>query len=90
MILKIFLLFFGTFALKREDQVSKSDLGSFVEEMYKNASFAKPKFNEDCDENSLEAARECEVEFENLTDTGEDSKRVHRRIWSKVCRAPPR
>ena len=25
-----------------------------------------------------------------LTDTGEDSKLVHRRIWSKVCRAPPR
>ena len=25
-----------------------------------------------------------------LTDTGEDSKLVHRRNWSKVCTAPPR
>lgn len=66
MILKIFLLFFGIFALKREDRVSKSDLGIFLEDIYKNASFAEPKFNENCDENSLEAARECEVEFENL------------------------
>ena len=65
MILKSFLLFFGIFALQREDQVLKSDVGTFLELIYKNASFAEPKFNENCDENSLEAARECEVEFEN-------------------------
>ena len=69
MILKIFLLLFGIFALKREDQVHlqvlTSDLRTFLEGIYKNVSFAEPKFNENCDENSLEAARECEVKFEN-------------------------
>ena len=33
------------------------------------------------------------IDFNNwplLTDTGEDSKLVHRRIWAKVCTAPPR
>ena len=28
--------------------------------------------------------------FLMLTDTGDDSKLVQRRIWSNVCRAPPR
>ena len=67
MILKVLLFFaiFGIFALKPEGQASSSDLGTFFEGIYKNASFAEPKFNENCDENSLEAARECEVEFEN-------------------------
>ena len=65
MILKLLLLFVGIFALKRKDQVLTSDLRTLLKGINKNASLAEPKFNENCDENSLEAARECEVEFEN-------------------------
>ena len=64
MILKFFLIFQALFALKSEKQLLKRDSGTFLEHQNKNASFLEPKFNENCDEISLEAASECEGEFE--------------------------
>ena len=63
MILKFFLIFHEIFAFKGRHN-SNRDIGSFLEQVYTNESFLEPKFNENCDEASLEAAYECEVEFE--------------------------
>ena len=74
MILKFFYILQALFALKIEKQLLKRDFGtfldhenknaSFLDHENKNASFLEPKFNENCDEISLEAASECEGEFE--------------------------
>ena len=64
MILKFFLIFQVLFALKSEKQLSKRDSWTFLDHRNKNASFFVPKLNENCDEISLEAASECEGEFE--------------------------
>ena len=64
MILKFFLIFQAIFALKSENQLSIRDSGTFLDHQNKNVSFLEPKFNEKCDEISLEAASECEGEFE--------------------------
>ena len=63
MILKFFYIFHAVFALKSEKQLSKRDSGTFLDHQNKNASFLVPKFNENCNEISLEAASECEGEF---------------------------
>ena len=63
MILKFFFIFQALFGLKSENQLSKRDSGNFLDHQNKNASFLEPKFNENCDEISLEAASECEGEF---------------------------
>ena len=63
MILKFFLIFHAIFALKGRNQNSNRDIGSFLEQVNTNESFVEPKFNENCDEVSLEAAYECEAEF---------------------------
>ena len=59
MILKICLLYNGIFALKNDNQVAIRDFGTFADR--RNWSPAGPKFNENCDEHSLEAAHECEA-----------------------------
>ena len=64
MILKFFYILQALFALKIEKQLLKRDFGTFLDHENKNASFLEPKFNENCDEISLEAASECEGEFE--------------------------
>ena len=63
MILNFFLIFHAVFALNSENQLSKRDSGTFLDHQNKNASFLEPRFNENCDEISLEAASECEGEF---------------------------
>ena len=63
MILKVFLIFHAIFAFKGSNRNSNRDIGSFLEQVYTNESFVEPKFNENCDEVSLEAAYECEAEF---------------------------
>ena len=63
MILKFFLFFHEIFAFKGRHYTSNRDIGSFLEQVYTNESFLEPKFNENCDEASLEAAYECEAEF---------------------------
>ena len=63
MILKFFLIFHAIFALKGRNRNSNRDIGSFLEQVNTNESFVEPKFNENCDEVSLEAAYECEAEF---------------------------
>ena len=63
MILKFFYIFHAIFALNSENQLSKRDSGTFLDHQNKNVSYLEPKFNENCDEISLEAASECEVEF---------------------------
>ena len=64
MILKFFYIFQALFALNSENQLTERDSGTFLDHQNKNASFLEPKFNENCDEISLEAASECEGEFE--------------------------
>ena len=63
MILKFFYIFHAIFALNSENQLSKRDSGTFLDHQNKNVSYLEPKFNENCDEISLEAASECEGEF---------------------------
>ena len=63
MILKFFLIFHAIFAFKGRNNNSKREIGSFLEQVNNNESFVEPKFNEKCDEISLEAAYECEAEF---------------------------
>ena len=63
MILKFFLIFHEIFAFKGRHYTSNRYIGSFWEQVYMNESFLEPKFNENCDEASLEAAYECEAEF---------------------------
>ena len=60
MILKFFSIFHAVFALKSEGQLFKRDSGFFLDHQNKNMSFLEPRFNENCDEASLEAAFECE------------------------------
>ena len=64
MILKFFYIFQALFALNSGNQLTERDSGTFLDHQNKNASFLEPKFNENCDEISLEAASECEGEFE--------------------------
>ena len=59
MILKFCLVFYGIDALKKENHISNREFETFLDR--RNRSLAGPKFNENCDENSLEAARECEA-----------------------------
>ena len=63
MILKFFTIFHAIFAFKRKDQNSNRDIWSFLEQVNTNETFVEPKFNENCDEVSLNAAYECEAEF---------------------------
>ena len=63
MILKFFFIFHAIFAFKGRIYDSNRDIGSFLEQVNTNESFVEPKFNENCDEVSLEAAYECEAEF---------------------------
>ena len=63
MILKFFLISHATFAFKGMNPNSNRDIGSFLEQVNTNESFVGPKFNENCDEASLEVAFECEAEF---------------------------
>ena len=63
MIWKYLLIFHAIFAFKRKDQNSNRDIGSFLEQVNTNETFVEPKFNENCDEVSLDAAYECEAEF---------------------------
>ena len=63
MIWNFLLIFHAVFALNSENQLSKRDSGTFLDYQNKNASFLEPKFIENCDEISLEAASECEEQF---------------------------
>ena len=64
MILKFFYIFQALLALNSGNQLTERDSETFLDHQNKNASFLEPKFNENCDEISLEAASECEGEFE--------------------------
>merc|ERR1719284_676793 len=68
MILKFFYIFYAVFALKSETQLFKRDSGTFLDHQNKNVSFLEPKFNENCDEISLEAASECENDLKTILD----------------------
>ena len=63
MILKFCPIFHAIFAFKGRNKNSGRDIGSFLEQVNSNESFVEPKFSENCDEVSLEAAYECEAEF---------------------------
>ena len=63
MILKFFIIFHAIFAFKGRIYNSNRDIGSFLEQVNTNESFVEKKFNENCEEASLEAAFECEAEF---------------------------
>ena len=64
MILKFFFIFHAVATLKSRKQLFERDSGTFSDHENKTASFLDPKFNENCDDVSLEAATECEGEFE--------------------------
>ena len=64
MILKFCLIFYAIFAFKSRNHISNRDIGCSLKQVNKNESFVEPKFNENCDDVSLEAAYECEAELE--------------------------
>ena len=64
MILQFFYIVHELVALKSGNKLLKRDSMTFFDLENKNAPFSEPKFNENCDKISLEAASECEEEFE--------------------------